>query len=350
MFLKKYKLISESFEKIDNTLNHLINEIEDNDVNELLSKYKNYNGPILYHSAKTKDLENIFRVGVSRRFFAKNCGNYYGAGVYTTLDLKSSIINAKRGEYGRNIVKFALVDGFYGYIIFVPQLAAKIYGKNWRIADQIKLLVGDVKVNNPEILRNDLKLYNTEPTKDNTPNTSSGAKAIATKYNETIFNKVKGHIFKGETDGLVCVVRDTKSLVPIEYISEENVFSNKEIWDSSLLSDITIANTIKQKDIIFHCQDKLKDEIRDWTPYINGYSLIYNNKGKCNYIDKNCELLFPVWLDSGLALTNNKDYVIAEYKGEKIYVIPEKKIFYFSEFDYVNKVDEYDCADIEQLF
>lgn len=353
MFLKKYNLISEKFEKINHTLNHLMNETEE-DV-EILSKYKNYSGPVIYHSAKTKDLPNIFHVGASSRFFAKNCGNFYGAGLYTTIDLNSSVINAKRGEYGRNIVKFGLVDnGFYGYIIFIPQIAYKTYGKNWQIADQIKLLVGDVKITDPELLRTDLRLYNVEPTKENTPNTSAAAKILVTKYKDIIFNKIKGHIFKGETDGLVCVVRDAKSIIPIEYMSEKNVLlydkTKKQIWDSSLLSTATIKNTIKQKDIIFHCQDKLKEKIKDWSPYINGYSLIYNNEGKCNYIDKNCELLFPIWLDKGFTLNPNKDYTLAEYKGETIYIVPEKKVFYFNKFDYENKVEEYDCADIEQLF
>ena len=72
---------------------------------KIITEGTDRNIPYVYHCARHRDIESIFSNGFRRYFFASNAGNYYGPGIYTTIDLESSIRNSKGGSYGSVIIK-----------------------------------------------------------------------------------------------------------------------------------------------------------------------------------------------------------------------------------------------------
>jgi hypothetical protein len=90
----------------------------------------------IYHCAHNSEDENkgykaIFKFGFERYFVNKGIGNMYGPGVYTTVDLNSSITNAHRGEYGRIIIK-AEIQSYDKFLIWNKLLAQATYGGKWK--------------------------------------------------------------------------------------------------------------------------------------------------------------------------------------------------------------------------
>ena len=91
---------------------------------EIISRNEIY----VYHCAKQENLQSIGEVGFERYFTAGGVGNAYGPGIYSTFDLESSIINAKRGEYGDVILKCKL-KSLRNFLIYTKDVAKKIYGR-----------------------------------------------------------------------------------------------------------------------------------------------------------------------------------------------------------------------------
>ena len=70
--------------------------------------------------------------------FIPGKGDLYGPGLYTWYDYNKDAIE----YYGDIVVKFE--TNIYGYIIFFEDIAKELYGDNWRIEDQTKLLYSHV--------------------------------------------------------------------------------------------------------------------------------------------------------------------------------------------------------------
>jgi len=70
--------------------------------------------------------------------FTAGKGDLYGPGLYTWYNY-----NKEAAEYyGDIIVKFE--TEIYGYIVFFEDVAKELYGDNWKIEDQVRLLYSDV--------------------------------------------------------------------------------------------------------------------------------------------------------------------------------------------------------------
>ena len=88
----------------------------------------------VYHRTKSKDIASaICDIG-----FAAGHGAAYGKGIYTTYDLKSSLQNSNMRTYGGTVVK-SQVD-ISGFIVCDYDLAKQVYGQNYKLIDQIKVL------------------------------------------------------------------------------------------------------------------------------------------------------------------------------------------------------------------
>ena len=119
---------------------------------EFISDGNNRN---VFVCAHNYSIEGIFKNGFSRQFanandFAQNRGALtYGDGQYGTPELSNAANNlsTKPGnkpdklKYGGVILKCVLIDGFNGFLIMDEGMAKRTYGENWRIFDQIDLLV-----------------------------------------------------------------------------------------------------------------------------------------------------------------------------------------------------------------
>ena len=82
----------------------------------MIKEYYEGDDFIVYHCAHEETLPSLFKFGFEAYFTARGVGNAYGRGVYTTFSLRSTVNNAKRGEYGRAILK-CKIRSFKNFLI-----------------------------------------------------------------------------------------------------------------------------------------------------------------------------------------------------------------------------------------
>ena len=138
-------------------------------------------------------LNNEFRPG-------EGAGAMYGKGLYTVYDPEGA--KTMTGGYGKSVIKLKV--NLYGYIIFDPDTAQKVYGSALTPAEQAQKLGYD------SITINALKgLKNYEYDKY----TSDDALDVF----KSLEGEVKGIVFTGRNDGRVVVVYDPTTVVPIAW-------------------------------------------------------------------------------------------------------------------------------------
>ena len=298
----------------------MLNEYIDTDFATFKKETEEGVGTYLYHCTDDASLKGILANGPDRDFTGKN-SNTYGSGFYTTFRLDSSEQNSQGHIYGHNIVKFRLIGGFKGFLIFDPDMAREVYGE-WNIPKQIEELCPPDVV---DILKSsDIWSYFTVREEDldichrtGGPRTGPLAHAFfsalrgdlmqpneltefqrqrgAHQFKETLLRKtkVKGYIFQGANDGAVCFVRDFKSIVPVAYRDG----SGK--WHDALTEKNfnKIANT---SDAAYSFGGKYP-ETNPNEKAINGF-MVVKKDGKYNYVNiATGEELLPVWADSAYA-------------------------------------------------
>jgi hypothetical protein len=314
-------------------------------INEELNKRVNLNEEFIgddfyvYHVAHQETLSSIFKFGFEAFYTASKVGNAYGRGVYSTFDLKSSVNNAKRGEYGKIILK-CRVKSLKNFLIWDTDIARKVYGGHWRVSSQLELIC-------PPNVLNRLKnsngvarhfwssgeyIYNSITIPKNwTSHNAHAADWYGEKEKE--FGKCfKGLIFNGPHDGNVCVIRDFKNVYPIEYSDDMG-----RTWKP-------IKADIKFKDYVLDDID-LKYEVGDLYDdvpfnFTNNFARVkkYN---KYNYLYKKTYkngVISPIWFDSGaetfsvkgdcLVLLNNEKYMLHHRKNtDEFYVLDMDRNF-----------------------
>jgi len=127
-------------------------------------------------------------------------GAMYGKGLYTVYDLKDT--KTERGYYGDHVIKLKV--NLYGYIIFDPEIALKVYKRPLTPAGQAQ------EVGYSETVIKVLE--EVKPPKDNKFTSSS-----AHNVYESLQHEVKGIVFTGRNDGRVAVVYDPTTAVPMAW-------------------------------------------------------------------------------------------------------------------------------------
>ena len=154
---------------------------------------------VVYHGTQADPVQLVSALLNDEFRPGEGAGSMYGKGLYTVYDLKGT--ETERGNYGPHIIKLKL--NLYGYIIFDPDVALKVYKAPLSIVEQAQEigLSGDII----EKLRS-VKID---------PNKSTSTAALAAS--KLLKGQVKGIVFTGSSDGRVAVVYDPTTAVPIAW-------------------------------------------------------------------------------------------------------------------------------------
>ena len=155
---------------------------------------------VVYHGTRADPQELISAILRDEFKPGEGAGSMYGEGLYTVYDFKGT--KTEKGEYGDHVIKLKV--NLYGYIIFDPDIALKVYKKPLTPAQQaeevgysetvIKAL-GGVKLPRDGVFTSDsaLSVY------------------------KSLQYEVKGLVFTGRNDGHVAVVYDPTTAVPMAW-------------------------------------------------------------------------------------------------------------------------------------
>lgn len=309
------KILLEDFDKF----NVRQNEITFDDVN---------NGITLYHRPKDATvtvggkrmsiIDSIFTYGFSREFTSTNGGNMYGAGVYTVYNLKSS--NEKAKGYGSAILKLKLLGGYQDFLIFSKQLAQETYGNRWDIKQQIyDLFPKDIAqkiFSNVRLVMHDDKQSFHDMIKSSIP-----AYEIIRLLGESGMNKSKcrGIVYNGGHDGACCFIRDFSSVVPVAVS-----YDNGRTWHNKLTEKL-LQRLSGEVDTHFQLGNQGFKDVADKA--INGYTMVWNNGGKVNYVPaNNNKPISDVWFDDGEPWKKSNDGTLwtnVKYNGYTLKIVFE---------------------------
>lgn len=293
-------------------------------------------GVPLYHRPKDSRssdplavINSLMKYGFSREYTGSNGGNMYGPGVYNVYELRSS--NEKARGYGRFIVKSYLLGGFKNFLIFNEDIAREVYGKNYWIGDQIKLLF-------PKKIADDVltafrgRLYMNSDSNLGR-NTSSIAVSITDFLGRDIAkSKVRGIIYSGGHDGACAFVRNFSDVIPFAYSAD-----NGKTWTEGITDELIWRaghNTDVEANLRGTRDDKGEQAFSDTADRaINGFVIVYKNN-KANYFEvAQNKLISDVWFDyagnfdeEGIANVQykGKEYRIQKYEDNFIVMDPDE--------------------------
>ena len=154
---------------------------------------------VVYHGTNADPLDLVSALLDDEFDPGRGAGSMYGEGLYTVYDLKGT--QTERGDYGPNIIKLKL--NLYGYIIFDPEVALKVYKAPLSIVEQAQEVGADEDV--IEKLRS-VKIDRSSFTSD--------AARFASKF---LRGRVKGIVYTGSRDGRCALVYDPTTAVPIAW-------------------------------------------------------------------------------------------------------------------------------------
>ena len=252
---------------------------------EEIGNYDNPNIKTLYRVAFKSQLESLFKYGYNRAFTNTRGGNRYGPGVYCTFRLSDTIHNVKtKPEYGDCIVKMRLLDGFKDFLIFDEKIAKEVYGENWEIEKQLKVLgVSEKKINQIkfELNKVDGNLYHGR--------TAPSAYAVWDILRKNIYQKynIRGLIYKGNRDGFCVLPYNFSSVIPLSVsFNQGKTFERK-------LNDDLVTYLNKHADVGFRFYGKYDTVFNS----VNGFTVV--KKGdKYNIIKNNTnEFISTEWFD-----------------------------------------------------
>jgi hypothetical protein len=154
---------------------------------------------VVYHGTKADPVQLVSALLNDKFDPGRGGGSMYGKGLYTVYDLKGT--QTESGEYGPHIIKLKL--NLYGYIIFDPEVALKVYKAPLSIVEQAQEVGLDEdiieKLRGVDVNRKEF--------------TSDAAKP-ASKF---LKGRVKGIVYTGSRDGRCAVVYDPTTAVPIAW-------------------------------------------------------------------------------------------------------------------------------------
>ncbi len=277
-------------------------------------------GEPLYHRPKDAAgddpyavIRSLMKYGFSREYTGSNGGNMYGPGVYNVYSLGSSIHSAS--GYGRFIVKSYLLGGYQNFLIFNKDMAKRVYGSNWPIENQIRMLMPPKLA---EAVIRSVRLYMNDNSTCNHIKTSVPAVAVTNYLGSRISQtKIRGIIYSGGHDGNCAFVRNFSEVVPYSYSTDNGKtwqvgISDELVWRAGHDTDVK-ANLQNARDEKGH---KIFADTAERS--INGYVITYNKDNKANYFEvaKN-KLISDVWFDFASNFDENGEAEVL-YKGKKL--------------------------------
>jgi hypothetical protein len=154
---------------------------------------------VVYHGTKADPVQFVSALLNDEFAPGMGAGSMYGMGLYTVYDLKGT--QTERGSYGDHIIKLKL--NLYGYIIFDPDVALKVYKAPLSIVEQAQEVGADEdvieKLRSVKIARGAFTSVTAE---------------FASKF---LKGRVKGIVYTGSNDGRCAVVYDPTTAVPIAW-------------------------------------------------------------------------------------------------------------------------------------
>jgi hypothetical protein len=159
---------------------------------------------VVYHGTKA-DPQLLVSALLNDEFVpGRGAGSMYGKGLYTVYDFEKT--KTSSGEYGDHVIKLKL--NLYGYIIFDPEIALKVYKAPLSIVEQAQ------EVGVDEEIIEKLRGVKIDPS-----NFTSVAADFASKF---LKGRVKGLIYTGSRDGRCALVYDPTTAVPIAWKNVKN--------------------------------------------------------------------------------------------------------------------------------
>lgn len=301
---------------------------------------------VVYHrTASPESVTGIFNNGFKKEYFKYGM---YGTGIYCALTVLAS--NTLKG-YGPYMIRCKVKGGFNGFLIFDEILARKVYKKNWRIEDQLKMLI-------PKEYYNELKnRYGNKLFGDHFLGSLEGENGIG----DLGKTNVRGVITGSYTSGLIAIVRDWTALYPIDYSTDDGrTFTRNKVsrsQDGEQEYNITDLHTKidKYPDAKFALARLIStgvienpfenyrnpNSLRDTQEFEEGYFLVTlkNNHKKSYFSAINKKLISMRGFDETYGVTENQgEILIPVIIDNKKYVIHEDDdgVFYIYEKYYKN--------------
>jgi hypothetical protein len=154
---------------------------------------------VVYHGTDADPLDLVSALLNDKFRPGEGAGSMYGKGLYAVYDLNDS--QTELGSYGPNIIKLKL--NLYGYIIFDPDVALKVYKAPLSVVEQAQEIGLD-----EDLIK---KLQGVEIDRGSF---SSDAARFASNF---LKGRVKGIVYTGRNDGRCAVVYDPMTAVPIAW-------------------------------------------------------------------------------------------------------------------------------------
>ena len=155
---------------------------------------------VVYHGTKADPITLIDALLKDKFEAGVGAGAMYGKGLYAVYDLAGT--KTEKGDYGDYVIKLKV--NLYGYIIFDPEIALKVYKRPLTPKQQAE------EVGYSETVIKALK--SVRP-----PKGGKFTSDTALKVYKSLQYEVKGLVFTGENDGRVVVVYDPTTAVPIAW-------------------------------------------------------------------------------------------------------------------------------------
>ena len=164
----------------------------------------------VYHGTEADPLVLIDALLKDKFRAGEGDGAMYGKGLYTVYDPNEA--RTMEGYYGDHVIKLKV--NLYGYIIFDPDVALKVYKRSLTPVEQAEEIGYGKQI--IERLRSATAPL-TGRWADTSAKPSDYTSEIALKVFPALEGKVKGLVYTGKNDGRVALVYDPSTAVPVAW-------------------------------------------------------------------------------------------------------------------------------------
>ena len=220
----------------------------------------------IYRATPSKDLDGVFKYGFNRQFAGKQGGSCYGQGTYCMTTFEAALRNVGP-TYGDTVVKMYVIGGFDHFLIYNDEIARKVYGKNWRIEDQLK---------------NIFKIPDNIAYKLRGSGSAGSYQDIVKKYGIRAMIYRWGH-------GYAVNVFDFSCIIPFAVY-----YPKSKKWYTKFDMDEFTTRINNNIDVNFRYSQKYKEVFEG----VRGFVMVMNDKNKFNFVDiQDDSELSPYWFD-----------------------------------------------------